>query len=110
MLKPYLQIETDTLRTRARQVAEEPAPTADTLSPLPVRLKKVLAQIPPELAQEGVSLEFIRERLSGRQKGRKAQAGEVATALRALGWTRTRCWRKGDPSGFRALWHKGEEC
>jgi hypothetical protein len=74
----------------------------DRLTPLEVRLEKILAEIPSEVQAEGLSLHTLQQFVTGRWRG-NAHPGELGAALRHLGWHRTRQWR-GDETGFRALW------
>ena len=60
-------------------------------SPLSVRLARVLAAIPFEVAIDGISLPVLQNSLKGKFRG-LVQAGELGRELRALGWTRRRCW------------------
>ena len=78
-----------------------PVDIAAPLTPLLDRLKKLIETLPP--AQQGLPLEFFRERLLGRQAGRNVHSGELGAALRKFGYTRRRTWSKSD-GGFRALW------
>lgn len=76
---------------------------AAPLTPLLDRLKKLADTLTPAQRQQGLPLEFYRERLQGRQAGRKVHGGELGEALRKLGYTRKRTWG-GSANGFRALW------
>lgn len=103
MLRPYLKAEADRLRRRVQEAPNNPPPV-EPMTPLAARVAKLLATIPPEVARLGVPIVAIQERLTGRQPGKKARIGDVATALRVCGWVRTRCWRKS-ASGFTARWY-----
>ena len=73
--------------------------------PLRVKVQKIADALPPERAQRGVPIKFFTEQIhatSGR--GQYAHPRDVATVLRALGWTRTRKWRS-EAEAFRALWY-----
>lgn len=86
-------------------VAVQPVDVIDTpLTPLLDRLKKLIESLPPAQRQQGLSLEFYRERVQGRQAGRKAHAGELGAALRKLGYVRRRAWCKSEGGGFKATW------
>lgn len=75
----------------------------ERLTPLDVRLEKILSEIPSDVQAEGLSLRNLQRFLKGRWRG-NAHPGELGTALRHLGWHRTRKWR-GDEIGFRARWY-----
>lgn len=81
----------------------QPVDIAAPLTPLLDRLKKLIESLPPAQRQQGLPLEYFRERLLGRQAGRKVHAGELGAALRKLGYVRRRAWSESD-GGFRALW------
>lgn len=68
------------------------------------RLRRLLATVPIDLQREGLSLPALQATLRGR-RGRACSSGELGTALRRLGWSRTRSWRGGESGGFSALWH-----
>jgi hypothetical protein len=84
-------------RQRGLQVAAR-----ERLTPLEVRLSRLLATIPMEVQREGLSLAHLQTSLRGRWRGH-CHPGELGEALRKLGFVRERCWRAG--VGFRALWH-----
>jgi len=90
---------------RWSQEQPEPATPDDAaalLTSLHTRLKKLLDAIPHSAQREGLSLLDLQPHLRGR-KGGVAHVGELAAALRRLGWQRRRNW--GDSqAGFRALW------
>lgn len=65
--------------------AEEDA--ADRLTPVAMRLERVLSGIPLAVQRQGVPLAMIQQRLKGRTKG-VAHPGEVSAALLKRGWTR----------------------
>ena len=75
----------------------------DRLKPLDDRLARVLSAVPSVVQREGLSLTSVQVLLKGRSRGH-AHPGELGTALRRLGWTRRRSWRRGD-AGFVALWY-----
>jgi hypothetical protein len=85
------------------QAAEREAQAwRERLTPLEQRVARVLADIPPAVKAEGLSLPSIQQFVMGRWHG-NAHPGELGTALRKLGYRRDRRWR-GDEIGFRALW------
>jgi hypothetical protein len=91
--------------TARQPAAPKPDPLAAfdaTAKPLVDRLRPLVASVPPEAAARGIPLEYFRTRLRGRYS-RHALAGDVAAALRQLGWTRRRGWRASE-EGFRARW------
>ena len=74
----------------------------ERLTPLEDRLAKLLATIPPEIKNQGLSLPAIRNMLAGKWRG-KCHPGELGIALRRLGYERRRNWSHGTQS-FSALW------
>lgn len=71
-------------------------------TPLRDRVRALVLMIPGELLNQGVPIEWFRIRLRGKYR-RHPTAGDVAQALRELGWTRKRSWSNG-ADGFRARW------
>lgn len=86
----------------ARRQQEDAEQFAQRTTPLPDRLKRIIANLPETERDVPRPLEFFAERLRGRQR-LTPHRGELAGALRALGWTRKRCWRESE-GGFRAYW------
>ena len=76
---------------------------AQTLAPLHVRLQKKVDAIPVASQQQGLSLLELQVRMKGR-KGGMPHVGELASALRKLGWIRRRQWSNSE-DGFRAKWY-----
>ncbi len=76
---------------------------ARTLAPLHVRLQKKVDAIPAATQQQGLSLLELQVRMKGR-KGGMPHVGELASALRKLGWIRRRQWSNSE-DGFRAKWY-----
>jgi hypothetical protein len=74
----------------------------DRLTPLEVRLKKLLADMPLEILAKGISLDSVRRLLAGKWRG-NCHPGELGAALRKLGFTRRRSW-SDDEGGFKAKW------
>ena len=74
-----------------------------TLAPLHVRLQKKVDAIPAATQQQGLSLLELQVRMKGR-KGGMPHVGELASALRKLGWIRRRQWSNIE-DGFRAKWY-----
>jgi len=71
--------------------------------PLEERIARLLRNVPIENQLGGLPIAFFQASLRGRQRA-SAQAGEIGTALRRLGFERRRSWKKGE--GFSALWHR----
>lgn len=87
----------------ARMRQEEAEQVAQRGMPLHDRLKRLIAAMPETERTKPRPLEFFAERLRGRQR-LTPHRGELASALRALGWTRKRCWHESE-DGFRSYWH-----
>jgi hypothetical protein len=102
-----MQAYLDLLRQRSSKAAvsskSSPPTAGEPLAPLIDRLKRLIAELPPEAKQQSHPLEFFAERLRGRIRA-TPNRGELGRCLSALGYTRTRGWRDPD-NGFRALWH-----
>ncbi len=73
------------------------------LAPLPNRLQRKLDTIPLSTKQKGLSLLELQVCLQGR-KGGMPHVGELAAALRKLGWIRRRQWTQSE-GGFCAKWY-----
>jgi hypothetical protein len=98
-----------TLRTqdavKQAQQAKEAA-ERDRRTSLDDRLKHLLGTIPPEVQDEGLSIVAVQVMLRPRGSEHSCcNAGQLADALRRLGFVRERRWRDGR-SSFRALWRK----
>lgn len=93
-------VEAEHAQEAERQRAYEAA-ARERLTPLEVRLARLLTTIPLEVQREGLSLAELQSSLRGRWRGR-CHPGELGEALRKLSFVRERRWRAGD--GFRALW------
>ena len=90
-------------QTIAISTEKEAASTArDRLTPLEDRLARLLATIPAEVQNEGMSLVSLQAGLKGRWRG-SCHPGELGAALRKLGYHRRRQWR--GEKGFKALWY-----
>ena len=109
-MKSYLnelnaQVEEQRAVTQARSAAEA-ARASDRRTLLDDRLKHLLSTIPPEVQDEGLSIVAVQIMLRPRGCERSCcTAGQLADALRRLGFVRERRWRDGR-SSFRALWRK----
>jgi hypothetical protein len=109
-MKSYLNelnahVEEQRAVTQARSAAEA-ARASDRRTLLDDRLKHLLSAIPPEVQDEGLSIVAVQTML--RPCGSEhscCNAGQLADALRRLGFVRERRWHDGR-SSFRALWHK----
>jgi|SaaInlStandDraft_2_1057019.scaffolds.fasta_scaffold23607_2 hypothetical protein len=101
------------LRTRLAAYSQE-VPSISTpqdkgtaqLAPLRTRLQKLLDTIPTNEQCRGLSLLDIQTCLRGR-KGRKPHIGELAEAMRRLGWQRRRQW-SNESASFSAKWHPAD--
>jgi hypothetical protein len=74
----------------------------ERLTPLEVRLAKLLSTIPEEIASQGLALNDLRRLLSGKWRG-NCHPGELGAALRKLGYVRIRNWSALE-DGFSAKW------
>jgi hypothetical protein len=104
------QVRADAEARRAKEQARREERTAaetkaarERLTPLDDRLARLLATIPVEVQREGLSLSSLQASLRGRSRG-NCHPGELAAALRKLGFERRRNWHKS-ADGFRALWY-----
>jgi hypothetical protein len=109
-LKSYLnELNAQVEEQRAREALVkqgEAAPARDRRTLLDDRLKHLLSAIPPEVQAEGLSIVAVQVMLRPRGSERSCcTAGQLADALRRLGFVRERRWRDGR-SSFRALWRK----
>lgn len=95
--------ETRAKSEEARRQQEEAEQFAQRSMSLPDRLKRIIAAMPETERTKPRSLEWFAERLRGRQR-LSPHRGELAGALRSLGWTRKRRWHES-AGGFRAYWH-----
>jgi len=73
-------------------------------APLEARLARLLATIPREVQEEGLSLTALQAQLRARGRGHsRCHIGELGDACRRNGFVRKRRWRD-EAGGFRALW------
>lgn len=91
---------------RAEHQAKVAQEQADLARPMVDRVRDAIAAMPPEDVANGIKLEQLAGMIKGRYKGH-AQPKEVSEALRQLGYTRVRSWRKSE-EGFRSTWHRKE--
>jgi hypothetical protein len=113
LLKGYLNqlnAQAEAARALSDQAAlvkqREAAAAHDRRILLDVRLKHLLSTIPPEVQAEGLSIVAVQVMLRPRGSNRSCcNVGQLADALRRLGFQRERRWRDGR-SSFRALWRK----
>ena len=89
-------------KCKSNHVIPDPSET-QALAPLHMRLQKKVDAIPIKSQQQGLSLLEIQVRMKGR-KGGMPHVGELAAALRKLGWIRRRQWSDSE-NGFRAKWY-----
>ena len=75
----------------------------ERLTPLQDRLAQLLATIPAEVLQGGISLSALQAGLKGRWRG-ACHPGELGAALRKAGFVRRRKW--SNDAGFRSLWFR----
>jgi hypothetical protein len=109
-LKSYLaELNAHAANAHAAEHAVKQAQAAaerDRRTSLDDRLKRLLGAIPPEVQAAGLSIVSVQAMLRPRGSEHScATAGQLADALRRLGFVRERRWRDGR-SSFRALWHK----
>ncbi len=90
-------------RAEEERLGKETA-ARERIAPLDERLKRLLASIPEDQKVGGLSLPELQAGLRGRRRG-NPHPGDLAAALRRLGYRRERRWR-GDAIGFRAFWRK----
>ena len=102
----YIRSLNDLVAENAAEAAKEKIEARnsarDRLTPLDDRLARLLDTIPRELQREGLSLTSLQTSLRGRWRG-SCHPGELGTALRKLGFQRSRKWHGGE--GFQALWY-----
>lgn len=91
--------------TRQAAAVERAKSWRDQMRPLKDRLADLLITIPDGVKATGLSLSDLQVQLRGRTAS-KAHCGEVATALRSLGYRRARVWKQTAGSGFNAKWTK----
>ena len=109
-MKSYLNelnAQVEEQRGRLASVKQDQAAAArGRLTLLDARLKCLLDTIPPEVQTEGLSIVALQVMLRPRGQVRSCcNVGQLADALRRLGFQRERRWRDGQ-SSFRALWRK----
>ena len=109
-MKSYLNelnAQVEEQRGRLASVKQDQAAAArGRLTLLDARLKCLLDTIPPEVQTEGLSIVALQVMLRPRGQVRSCcNVGQLADALRRLGFQRERRWRDGR-SSFRALWRK----
>ena len=93
-------------RTQDAVKQAQAATERDRRTSLDDRLKHLLGTIPPEVQDEGLSIVAVQVMLRPRGSEHSCcNAGQLADALRRLGFVRERRWRDGR-SSFRALWRK----
>ncbi len=97
-------IEAQTQREAGEEKERAAAQAArENLVSLEVQLSRLLAVIPREVLEEGLSLLALQAQLRGRKRG-SCDPGELGDALRKLGFERRRRW--SGAAGFQAVWHR----
>ena len=96
-------LERERAARHVEQARADAQAARERLTPLEERLRRLLASIPTEMQQEGLSLAQLQTALRGRWRG-NCHPGELGAALRKLGFQRARHWTGDD--GFRAVWHR----
>ena len=91
------------LEERDNSNTQASAQWIERLTPLEDRLSKLLAAIPPEVKDQGLSLSVLRGMLAGKWRG-NCHPGELGVALRKLGYARRRNWSESQ-GGFKSTWY-----
>ena len=102
----FVQGIADTLEPYRRDQQSGPPVRTEhnpVLTPLRIRLEKLLDDIPLSDQRQGLSLLDLQARLRGR-KGGLPHIGELGAAIRRLGWQRRRRWSNED-AAFASLWY-----
>lgn len=90
-------------RIRDDEARAEAQAAREKFVSLDVRLSRLLATVPDEVQEEGLSLMALQAQLRPRGRGHsRCHVGELGAALRKLGFERRRQWRGAN--GFQALW------
>ena len=107
-MKPYVVEYLEKMQAEPIQVVEDASTyhPSEVCIPLIDRIKRLLASLPESERNMPKTMEFFQTRLRGR-KGKTAHVGEIADALRKLGYIRKRSWT-GRENGFCAFWHPTE--
>lgn len=100
MLNKHIEREHEAAQ---QKLATQNQQVKDRLTPLELRLTRLLATIPQNLQREGLSLPALQTALRGRWRG-NCHPGELGAALRKLGFRRHRSWQES--SGFRSVWRR----
>jgi hypothetical protein len=85
------------------KAAQAEAEAAERITPLAVRVARLLDEIGPERQREGLLLSELQICLRGRRRG-NAHPGELGRVLRHMGFERVRRWRKD--ATLSALWRR----
>jgi hypothetical protein len=85
------------------KAAQAEAEAAERITPLAVRVARLLDEIGEERQREGLLLSELQIQLRGRRRG-CAHPGELGRVLRHMGFERTRRWRKN--ATLSAVWRK----
>jgi len=90
----------DKLRESAKKTAKPTQTNGHT--PLQQQIRDLIAPLSPMQLNRPFTTEELRQQLEGKHRTRPASR-DVAGALRQLGWTQKRCWKK---SGLnRRFWY-----
>jgi hypothetical protein len=95
----------DFVNAQCNEITEEDMSVG--LSPLHIRVKKLLDQMPQSTQQAGVSLLQLQACLRGR-KGGLPHIGELGAAVRSLGWQRRRAW-SDETTSFSSKWYPADK-
>jgi hypothetical protein len=96
-------------KIRDEQARAEAQTAREKFVSLEVRLSRLLATIPREVQEEGLSLMALQAQLRARGRGHsRCHVGELGDALRRLHYVRERRWR-GATNGFQARWFPAQQ-
>ena len=105
-MKTYVAAYLEQIRTEESIPVIEDVNThhpSELSMPLTDRIKRLVASLPEPERNTPKTMEFFQTRLRGR-KGKTAHVGEIADALRKLGYLRKRAWSNSN-NVFRAFWY-----
>jgi hypothetical protein len=85
------------------KAAQAEAEAAERVTPLAIRLARLLDELGEQAQREGLLLSELQLRLRGRRRG-NAHAGELGRCLRGMGFERTRRW--GKDATLSAIWRR----
>jgi hypothetical protein len=87
---------------RLREYSKKKSRPVETYSPLAKQIQALIAPLSPLQLHRAWSVEELLPQLKGRFQARPATR-EVAKALRQIGWTQKRCWKKSGMN--RRFWY-----